>query len=195
MVGLKLWNRPRHRFLTLCLPSRTFTLHSYPNRSIRHLNLYRHDWQDILPQPCPGASSLVVVCSHAQVPFASRLDLPAWQEDRTWSQHQDTRDLDGATPRQQLSRTYSLHQELAGRTFHKHLPTQWWCTLSWLRWQTTWPCSWVWPRQLQQQVRRGPLWLPRLLQRQDSWCHELLLLQFQLRDSPPRLEVHTVRVW
>jgi len=46
----------------------------------------------------------------------------------------------------------------------------------------------VWSQQLQQNFGHGPLRLPRPLQGLDLKCHELLLLQLQLRDLSHELE-------
>jgi len=54
-----------------------------------------------LDQPSQSLQTRVVV------PLATRLDLPGWQEDRPLPQQRDARDLDGATPRQRSSSTYS----------------------------------------------------------------------------------------
>jgi len=48
-----------------------------------------------------------VVTSRVEAPFAVRLDLPGQQEGRPLTHQRNTRDLDGVTPQQLPSNTYS----------------------------------------------------------------------------------------
>jgi len=69
-----------------------------------------------------------LVTWRVEVPFATRLDLTEWQEGMPLTQQRGTKDLqlDGATPQQIPSSTYSpLSQSVICVQIHRHLLGQW----------------------------------------------------------------------